>query len=227
MKMALLYTFDPDGDLLLILSASSEKTALPPQPEDTTSDAADTKDETSPVPPEAPQTNNETVHLLVSSKHMSLASPVFKVMLGENFREGQALRADGKVEILLDDDPAAFIILANVVHGKLSSVPSRVDVDVLFSLAIVADKYQMHEVTKFFCQAWFRELENDVPIDYAKPAYVMKWLAVAYVFQNAKTFKHLTHLIARRGTDRLEDDVQEGMPLPDSIIRKKPSFRRR
>ena len=228
-----LHTFDPDGDLLLVLSTPLKKTAPPPHPEsyfDSTTtdilifDVTDINDVFSPGSPETPQANQQIVHLLLSSKHMSLASPVFKAMLGENFKEGQYLRANGKVEIPVDDDPAAFVILANIVHGQLCEVPLKLDVDTLLGLVIVADKYQVREVTEFFCQTWFRELENDVPIDYSKPAYVMKWLAIAYVSRNAKTFKHLTHLIARSGDEKFEDEIQEGMPIPDSIIRKELLF---
>lgn len=84
------------------------------------------------APPEEPQVNALTTHLLVSSKSMSLASPVFKTMLGESFKEGEALRADSKVTIPLDDDAVTFVILANFIHHKTSSVPVKADLDLVW-----------------------------------------------------------------------------------------------
>jgi hypothetical protein len=67
--------------------------------------------------------------MLVSSKHMTLASPIFKAMLRTGtFSEGQELARRGKAEINLpEDDPTAFTILLNVIHGHGSRLPFIVD----------------------------------------------------------------------------------------------------
>jgi hypothetical protein len=59
------------------------------------------------------------VHMRVSSRHMILASRSFRDMPGnDNFEEGQTLRSEGKVNVLPKDDPDAFIVLLNVIHGR-------------------------------------------------------------------------------------------------------------
>src|SRR3954466_2087820 len=80
----------------------------------------------------------------VSSKHLTLASPVFHAMLKRSvFKEGIDLAAGGTVEIPLpDDNPAAFGILLWMIHGKFSQVQRKVDLKLLAKIAILVDKYQ-------------------------------------------------------------------------------------
>lgn len=62
---------------------------------------------------------------------MMLASPVFNAMLKRGFKEGEELRADGKVEIPLpDDDEFAFHDSPGRCPWKESahSPPSRIQV---------------------------------------------------------------------------------------------------
>ena len=100
-----LHTFDPDGNLLLILSARSGSRIRPLPPDLSSSlpngsdrilkpdkDSADLEYADLPTTLETLSTEPD-IHLLVSSKHMVLASPVFKATLGPNFKEGQTLRA--------------------------------------------------------------------------------------------------------------------------------------
>jgi hypothetical protein len=187
---AILHTFNPDGDLMLVLHGSCEYAAPrearstdrddidEDEEEDTDDDADSNSDKKSDMvafKDEETETVELTTNLLVSSKHMSLASPVFKFMLELKLIEGHPPRADGKAEILLDDDPIAFFILVNMAHGKTWCLPPMVDLEVFFSVTILADKYQMVEAAGFFCQAWVKELKQgrDVAVRYSELAAVM------------------------------------------------------
>jgi hypothetical protein len=87
--------------------------------------------------------------MLVSSKHLILASPVFKVMLQDCFKEGQTLRSGGFLDLLLpDDDPAAFCILLDIIHGRNRKVPREIDMGLLAGITILVDKYQLQEVVE-------------------------------------------------------------------------------
>ncbi|TGO58804.1 hypothetical protein BCON_0051g00440 [Botryotinia convoluta] len=102
--------FDTKGDVLLIFTQHPEdKEEGKDSPSDSTSLKRKTPDDTS-----------NTITMLVSSKHLILASPVFDAMVGDaRFEEGAELLACGKVEIkLLDDDPDAFAIVANIIHHR-------------------------------------------------------------------------------------------------------------
>lgn len=66
-----------------------------------------------------------------------LASVVFKAMLQRGFQEGEELRANGNVEILSpDDDPKAFTILIDIVHGRSRKVSRTVSFPLLVNLSI-------------------------------------------------------------------------------------------
>ncbi|KAF7920654.1 hypothetical protein BELL_0335g00090 [Botrytis elliptica] len=109
-------TYDPDGDLVLLLTRVVELGET--NEGENLGDSAKTKAESRDYSEEndstdEPSANSEDVHMLVSSKHMCLASPVFKAMLQHsNFKEGRELASVGKIEISLpDDDPDAFAVL--------------------------------------------------------------------------------------------------------------------
>lgn len=165
------------------------------------------------------------VHMLVSAKHMMLASPVFRAMLRlDNFKEGKTLQSTGKVEVSLpDDDPAAFAVLLNIVHGRTRKVPRTIDLELLAGISILVDKYQMHEVVEMYSDAWIEDLKAGTPTDYTPnetATMVMTWLGIAWVFRKAEQFKHLTLIVEQEGDDLVEEDIAEGTPIPDSIISK-------
>lgn len=91
------------------------------------------------------------VKLLVSSRHMILASRVLKAMLRGPFIEGQTLRESGEFEIALsEDDTIAFIILMDIVHGRTSRVPRTVTLNLLTTLSLLVDKYELLEAVDVF-----------------------------------------------------------------------------
>lgn len=62
------------------------------------------------------------VRMLVSSKHMSVASPVFKAMRQASSQEGIELKKTGKAELSLrDEDSKAWNILLDIIHGRFRS----------------------------------------------------------------------------------------------------------
>jgi hypothetical protein len=93
---------------------------------------------------EASEPESQPVHIRVSSKHMIMASPVLRSMLEDgNFKEGEALRSNGSVEIPFpEDNPDAFLILRKIIHGITRQVPREVDFEMMNEIAILVDKYQ-------------------------------------------------------------------------------------
>lgn len=84
----------------------------------------------------------QTVYLRVSSKHLILASAMFRKMLGsDQFFEGRTLHSNGNLVIPLSDDSEALIILMYIVHGMTNLVPRKVTLDTLTKLAILIDYY--------------------------------------------------------------------------------------
>jgi hypothetical protein len=143
------YTFDPDGDLVLVLSkpAATTNAASPQTTEGIGEDAAEGSPKSAGGPPgkrskkrkrefpklTAPAGEAEKISMIVSSKHMILASPVFKVMLQPGrFKEGMQRNAAGQIEVdLPDDDQAVMVIVPDIIHGRNSLVPKQVDMEML------------------------------------------------------------------------------------------------
>ncbi|ESZ92957.1 hypothetical protein SBOR_6676 [Sclerotinia borealis F-4128] len=212
-------TYDPDGDLLLLLTQE-------PKREDTDEGAA-LGELAEPSPKEdysegilstnAPSVVGEDVLMLVSSKHMSLASPVFKAMLQRNnFPEGRELASAGKVKIPLpDDDPDAFAILMCVIHGRTRSIPRDVDLDVLSRISTLVDKYQLHEVVEIMSDRWISLLEPqllEVHMDDLLP-----WLSISWVFEKSDIFKEVTRIAERQSNGKIGEDRHD-IPIPNRVV---------
>jgi len=143
--------FDPDGDLVLVLS----------KPPKTTNATSQTSAKGAAVPSSSKRKRGsstqsvtvaeaEKIRMIVSSKHMMLASPAFKAMLQPGrFREGIRRNAAGQLEVdLPDDDQDIMVIVLNIIHGRNRLVPKQADPEMLTKLAILVDKYQMVEVAE-------------------------------------------------------------------------------
>ncbi|KAF7197546.1 hypothetical protein HII31_01049, partial [Pseudocercospora fuligena] len=80
--------------------------------------------------------------LRVSSAVLNLASPVFKALLSPKFREGNALAANGYVEVPLPDDAAEpMIMMLKALHFDpdiMKHIPESLEI---LTTSISADKY--------------------------------------------------------------------------------------
>jgi hypothetical protein len=163
------------------------------------------------------------VHMLVSSKHMMLASPVFKAMLqASTFKEGQKLSAAGKVEIPLpEDDPNAFEVALNIIHGRNKLVPRVLSLELLTSVSLLVDKYQMVEAVQCFSDTWIGALIEDLPEAYPSKTdsgNVVLWLQVSWVFENNEVFTKMTELLERGCDAYLRILVDKRLLIPDPIF---------
>ncbi|KAI9774991.1 MAG: hypothetical protein M1840_000207 [Geoglossum simile] len=160
---------------------------------------------------------NREVRFRVSSRHMALASPVFRVMLQQGFGEATVLRSTGKVEVTLEEDcAAAFLILLDVIHGHTRRVPRKIDLDMLTQVAIIVDKYSCLEVVEVFSDMWFGELRNSLPGALAET--LLPWLCITWVFRKPVEFKHVTRIAQSEGNGSTEEDLVNILPIPSSIL---------
>lgn len=80
--------------------------------------------------------------LLVSSKVLSVASPVFKKLFGPNFFEASQVSETKPGSVTLAaDDTAAMVALCQILHHQSRKVTARPSFAFLGKAAIVADKY--------------------------------------------------------------------------------------
>lgn len=81
----------------------------------------------------------------VSIKTLSLASEVFKVMLGPNWIEGQGTHSAERPLTLPEDDPQAMEILFKLAHFKIRD-PDEIPVECLTRILLACDKYGYFDV---------------------------------------------------------------------------------
>jgi hypothetical protein len=237
-----LYMCDPNGDLLLIMSrrvpsdSESENDEAPTVVQDVNQSASEENIVTSQSDGDNAETSDvaslefkwesesdfTTVdcHFLVSSRHMILASSVFKAMLQGDFREGLTLRATGELELPLpEDDPDTFRILLDIIHGHNRKLPRQVDLLVMVKLTILVDKYQMLERVEIFSDMWIDGLQCRKN---ALPKYlnheVLVWLAISWVFNKADPFRQVTQILAMEGGADMGGELLQLLPIPDRII---------
>jgi BTB/POZ domain len=221
-------TFDPDGDLRLLLRNPVQDAAETSEvgPDENVSEELGNDLSGLVIPEESLNSNDvalkddedcsDVVEMLVSSKHMMLASKVFKAMLS-NFSEGYTLRSTGKVEQTLpEDDPAAFEILLNIIHGRTRSVPRQVDLPLLARLAITTDKYELWEVVEMFSDVWITHLQDSIPKSFSKDLHL--WLLISWVFGKPSEFSHVSKVLQKEASGRIEGVLPDNLPIPPSII---------
>jgi hypothetical protein len=153
-------------------------------------------------------------HIKVSSKHLMLASPVFKAMLHNNFQEGQTLRATGTLQLPLpDDDPYALTILLDIIHARTKKVARAVSKDQILQIAILVDKYQLHELMEIYSDEWIRVLQPEVPQTWTQES--LDWVCIFWVFGKGQEFKEITKIIQREAPRPISSDI---LPIPPAIL---------
>ncbi|KAH6698141.1 hypothetical protein BKA61DRAFT_497534, partial [Leptodontidium sp. MPI-SDFR-AT-0119] len=92
------------------------------------------------------------VQMRVSSKHLILASPTFRISLNSSiYPEGRTLQVEGHLVIpLLNEDPDTMIILLNIIHRQSSKVPRRVDLNILCKISITINHRQIHDAIRIW-----------------------------------------------------------------------------
>lgn len=154
----------------------------------------------------------DSPRLLVSSKTLSLASPVFAAMFSPRFREGRSLStANPTVVSLPDDPPLAMETIARILHFRHELV-STGEFDDLFDIALVADKYDLANSLGPWRQVWLRHLPKQHEDFSERRLY--REIFIRYVFRDRLGFSELTEEAILRGNGVTEEECEV---LPDRI----------
>jgi hypothetical protein len=159
----------------------------------------------------------------VSSKCLSLGSPVFAAMLRPkaSFLEGSRLEQTGSTEItLVGDNPEVMFIVLRALHYRNREIPDAIDRDGLYNLALVVNKYDCFQPLFPWIRLWVSSHRATITDDRIYP----KWLYISWVFEECEVFKKITKKLIRE--TKLDDDgemvtiegekIDEG--VPDGII---------
>jgi BTB/POZ domain len=124
----------------------------------------------------------------VSGNVLSLASSVFRTMLGGYFKDSR------KHEIHLpEDDTEPFLLLCKVLHHQQYTDTDVPDATLLLALASLCDKYMCASVMKVHFNNWIYENLNTLQEPGLSACIKLsKLLLVSYIVDSAALFKHIS-----------------------------------
>jgi hypothetical protein len=117
-------------------------------------------------------------HLQVSSKILSLASPVFARMFKSQFAEGlnnHPTSANSVVIPLPDEDEEAFTVICNALHYRMGSTIPNLSTACLENIAVICDKWDFVNAISPSAEIW---LFN---INYKECQDLPRYLIAAYL----------------------------------------------
>lgn len=151
------------------------------------------------------------VEFRVSSRHLSLVSPVFRAMLESQFKESRP-NDQGLYELQASEwDAEALVILLDIIHGHHREVPKRISVETLSHIAIIVDYYGCHEIMELVFAAWVSYLGP--PEDFVKQD-PMRWLFISWVFRQESLFTTATKMLLLYDNGKYVVDL----PIPQPIL---------
>ena len=160
----------------------------------------------------------------VSSKVLSLASPVFAAMLSPNFAEGQGLGNTNSPEIpainLHDDNAEAMLWLCKTLHFK-QDLNVAIDFSLLKELAILCDKYELTSVLYSWSHAWFQHWPGSLHGNDKQAE--MLW--ISYALGNEKCFWRTSRDIMQSSTTEELAALKNNplsLMLPDGVLGRHP-----
>ncbi|KAF8253270.1 hypothetical protein K440DRAFT_657273 [Wilcoxina mikolae CBS 423.85] len=164
---------------------------------------------------ESSATDYPRTQYLVASQVLSAASPVFRTMFSKSspFEEAQKLHDPNRkmpITVALEDDPAAFEVVLNVLHFRNRRVEKQPDLPMLLAIAKISDKYQLYEALMFITDTWYTTVqESDASLE--------KKTALAWAFHYEDLFRETTREIIKSVTGSGRLVIGSGC-LPECLI---------
>lgn len=161
------------------------------------------------------QTNGQPnmVRLRVSSRHLILASPVFRKMLEGPWMESHACHGPIREISVGEWDLKAFIIVLDIIHGHHRLVPRSLSLEMLAKVAVIVDYYDCIEVVEVFSDYWLKGVEKDLPTSHGRESIL--GLLVSWVFSSVDIFEKMTELAVRHSNCLIK---VADLPIPGDIL---------
>ncbi|KAJ9272174.1 hypothetical protein DTO212C5_1679 [Paecilomyces variotii] len=155
---------------------------------------------------------------LVSSKVLSLASPVFAKLFGPHFLEGSQMAKHGSVTIHLDEDDAKGMgTILGILHYQEIPEIEKLSAKEIVTVVICCDKYDCARVIQLWIEKWFRSLDQGLSAKEYGHA-----LLAAHLLRASDDFFQITRRIQLEfglGSFHAWDDEEILTLLPRSIRR--------
>lgn len=151
---------------------------------------------------------------LVSSKHLALASPVFKAAIQCGDTQSHVSRQESPVKVpLFYDDSDALLVLLRLIHGQFRQVPREVDLGTLTQITILVDKYELLETTYLLVDEWLSGVTNSIPSEINDN--LRRWIFIADIFQEETISRRVKQVAGFRSEGSLK---AAGLPIPRQIL---------
>ncbi|KAB8206372.1 hypothetical protein BDV34DRAFT_224425 [Aspergillus parasiticus] len=211
----IVYEFDPDGDVTFIIKDAPE--SLPHNLSDfnaTLLSQLYTNDADLSPAQTAKSAESPSLHIRVSSKHLTLASSQFRRTFQHGFKEGTELRSAGHVEVpICAWKPLPFLLLMAILHGQNQLVPRKLCWRHLTEMAVLVDYYECYKAVAIISSLWVEDIEKERPRLSTKES--MEWLCVTWVFQRDHEFNAITINILQDSRGKI---TANNLPIPTEII---------
>lgn len=156
----------------------------------------------------------------VSSKVLSLASPVLAATFSPKFAEGCALSDKNPISVptinFPNDDPEAMIWLCEAFHFKHPETMG-LEFPLMKEIAILCDKYDMSKALRSWSELWMKFWTGSTK----GPDEPLQMLWISYVFDNNPTFyavcANMVELYSAEDLARIGDRLKDNI-LPDRIV---------
>ena len=153
--------------------------------------------------------------MLVSSKILALASPVFKAMFSSNFLEGSTPRSvQNPLKLPLpDDDPDALAVLFHTLHFSSKRTFSNLSADLQLHVAQLADKYQCTASIAGESGRWLRSLSEGT----YESSVLWTLSTIAFLMGHKDDFSKFTVKLVLGSTTAELDLAAPNAALPETI----------
>ncbi|KAK3986523.1 hypothetical protein QBC44DRAFT_333090 [Cladorrhinum sp. PSN332] len=217
---------DPDGDVILTLEYPNDPFApecgSPPthtqSPDSTTLTKNDTSLDTLSSPRGIAESGEgdkpELVTFRVSSRHLALASPVFKSALTGGWKE--SVKIEGVHQINSQGwDTTALSIFLNAIHCQYRQVPRSLELEMLAKVAVIVDYYAAHQAIEILSPIWIDALRSRLPTTTCHNRTIALWICISWVFGNSSAFETATKVAIHHGRSNMTDF---GLPIPRRVV---------
>ncbi|KAF2663777.1 hypothetical protein BT63DRAFT_111953 [Microthyrium microscopicum] len=103
------------------------------------------------------------LEVAVSSEALSIASPVWRVLMsggraGHQFKEAVERQAS-----FVEDDPDSMLLLFSIAHMEFNRVPKVLEIDQLHALAVTCNKYDCANRVTPWARSWMGPTRKSLP----------------------------------------------------------------
>ncbi|KKZ64380.1 hypothetical protein EMCG_09637 [[Emmonsia] crescens] len=156
-------------------------------------------------------------HFKVSSKILSLASPVFQSIFTDETQGPMNVTIDARC--IID----ALKIILKIIHFQMEDIPKALSLQYLLEIARFTERYEMHKSLGMFPEIWVNNaLERCEKSQYTKDIH--NWIYIFFVFENHDRFPEATKILTYEFGPTIEDVMVESLQPVLEAINERRSF---